>query len=483
SSSISIPQKCASLKNSLNLENTTIIASTHIPAGSNISTPGVCQSSATVTSAVCRVQAFVNTTTSSVHFEAWLPDEWFGKFLGLENGGLGGCVDYTNLDYGTTMHFASIRTDNGHDGNSSVLQAIVCRFFHNPEVLNDFAFRSIHVEALLGKEIVKAYYSKVQAKSYYLGCSIGGRQAMQTALKFPDDFDGFVAGSPAVDFNNLPGMETVLVRFVGAPDPMNSPSFIPAKLWPVISQEILNQRDLLDEVKDGIITDPSICNFRPEALLCQTQNQTGCITPTQAEVLTMIYRLLFGTQGELLYPGYDPLAKSEGQCDWYRFGVFMNPSFSFETRNFSVKDVEVGDAINLGDIATFDGHFETFKDRGGKIISFHGRQDQLISSGNSPRFYNLISQTLSLPSLHSFYRLFLVPVMQHCTGGPGAWAIGQQGIVSNIVNASSHNVLLALVDWMEKGGVPGEIVGSVPGEGAGGERRHCRYPTRSVWVG
>jgi len=412
--------------------------------------------------------------------------------LGLGNGGLGGCIDYSNLDYGSTLHFASVGSDNGHDGSSSNGSA----FLGHPEVINDFAFRAIHVEAVLGKEIVKAYYGKSQSKSYYLGCSTGGRQAMQSALKFPDDFDGLVGGSPAVDFNHLNGAQAMFGRFVGAPDPGNSPSFIPATLWPVISQEILNQCDGLDGVLDGIITDPDLCKFRPEALLCnaQTANQSSCITSAQVEALRNIYQPIFGTRGQLLYPGYDPRAESAGQfvnmfsgqifsiaANWFQFAIFNDSNFSFE--NFGIEDIEFADTINPGGIATWDGHFEAFKNRGGKIITYHGRQDQLIPSDNSLRFYNLISSTLSLPSLDSFYRLFLIPGMDHCSGGPGAWAFGQGGISSNIVNASSHNALLALVDWVEGNKAPDVMVGSVPGTSPNVERTHCRYPARSVFDG
>ena len=188
------------------------------------------------------------------------------------------------------------------------------QFLNNPEVINDFAFRAIHVEAVLGKQIVDAYYGKPHSKSYYLGCSTGGRQAIQSALLFPEDFDGLVAGSPATDFNHLNGWQAMLGRFVGAP--LNTtPAFIPATLWPVISQEILNQCDGLDGVKDGIVTDPDQCVVRPESLLCsaQTKNTTNCLTPPQVEALRNIYQPLFGTEGQLLYTRYDPLAESLGQ--------------------------------------------------------------------------------------------------------------------------------------------------------------------------
>ena len=216
-------------------------------------------------------------------------------------------IDYLNLDYGSTLHFAAIGSDNGHDGNDGH------QFLHNPEVLNDFAFRAIHVEAVLGKQIVHAYYNTPHRNAYYLGCSTGGRQAIQEALLFPEDFDGLVAGSPAVDFNHLIGWAAMLARSVGAPS-HTADSFIPATLWPVISNEILNQCDGLDGVMDGIITDPDQCAFRPEALLCtaETVNRSACVTAPQVEALRNIYEPLFGTEGQLLYPRYDPGAESAG---------------------------------------------------------------------------------------------------------------------------------------------------------------------------
>ncbi|GJJ14834.1 hypothetical protein Clacol_009102 [Clathrus columnatus] len=486
-------QKCNSLRG-LHLENTTILDVNHVLAGSNVTTPGSCQSSAVVSSAICRVQAVIATTsTSAVHFEAWLPDEWFGRFLGLGNGGLGGCIDYQNLDYGSTLHFASVGSDNGHDGGASDGTP----FLNHPEVINDYAFRAVHVEAVIGKQIVEAYYKTSISKSYFLGCSTGGRQAMQSALKFPEDFDGLVGGSPATGMNHLVGSQVRLGQYIGAPNPDSSPSFIPAELWPVISQEILNQCDDLDGVEDGIITDPDQCNFRPESLLCtnpSSTNTSSCLTPPQVEALRKIYRPIFGTQGEMLYTKYDLRGESDGNfvdmfsgqissiaVGWYQNVVFNDPNYSFENFNLSV--FESTNAINPGDINTWDGYMETFRARGGKILTYHGRQDQLISSDNSLQFYNLVSSTLLSPNLDDFLRLFLIPGMGHCSGGPGAWAFGQSGIVSNVVNASTHNILLALVDWVENEKAPADIIGSVPGSTPNIERTHCRYPQRSVFDG
>ncbi|KAG6889897.1 hypothetical protein C0992_003690 [Termitomyces sp. T32_za158] len=476
---------CAALVD-LRLENTTILSAGHVLGPVNVSTPGSCQSQALVSSSLCRVQFVINTTsTSAVHAEAWLPDTWFGRFLGLGNGGLGGCVDYTNLDYGTSLHFASVASDNGHDGNSGSV------FLNHPEVLDDFAFRAIHVEAVIGKQIVEAYYGRPHDKSYYLGCSTGGRQGTQEALKFPEDFDGIVAGSPATNFNNLQGWSAILGRFVGAPDPAGNPHFIPADLWNTIASEVLKQCDGLDGIEDGIITEPDDCEFRPEAIVCSAGQTTGCLTSAQVDALHEIYQPVFGTSGELLYSRYDPGAEADGNSqiffsgsilsipdDWYRFVVVNDSNFNFE--NFDLETIELGDRINPGGIETFNGDLSSFEARGGKFLTYHGRRDQLIASGNSKRMYNLISQTLSMASLDSFYRLFLIPGMNHCSGGPGAAAFGQGGIPSNAVNASTNNVLLAIVDWVEGGIAPDVIIGtSIDGQA----RTHCRYPQRSVLNG
>ncbi|KAJ7096073.1 tannase and feruloyl esterase [Mycena epipterygia] len=478
--------KCLALKSSLALENTTILDVSYVSAGSTVKPYGTphetCMQTAYVSAQLCRVQFSTATSaTSAIRGEAWLPDEWYGRFLGLGNGGLDGCIYYRELDYGSALHFATVGTNNGHDGNTGL------PFFGNTEVLNDFAFRSIHVEAVIGKQIVEAYYGRPHAKSYYLGCSTGGRQGTQTALKYPEDFDGIVAGAPATNFNRLLHWAGMLARYVGAPDPASSPAFISPELWNIVAQEILHQCDGIDGVLDGIITEPDACEFRPETLLCTGDEAETCLTRPQVEVLHKIYSPLYDN-GELIYPRFDP--GSEGisirvfngefpasTTDWLKYVVLNTSKFDFN--NYGPQHGRLMDDIDAGEIATFDGDLSAFRDRGGKFLTYHGRVDPLIPSGNSKRVYDLVAHTLGPTSLDAFYRLFLVPGMGHCLGGPGAASFGQQGW-TNAVNASAHNVLLALVDWVEGGVAPDTIIGTAPD---GTTRVHCRYPQRSVWNG
>ncbi|KAJ7207190.1 tannase and feruloyl esterase [Mycena pura] len=482
---------CLSLGSRLHLENTTIIHVSYVPGGSKVHTLGTsrtCAPTAIVTVPLCRVQFFTNTTdTSSVHAEAWLPDEWYGRFLGLGNGGLGGCIDYNRLDYGAALHFATVGSDNGHDGAGGL------PFLGRPEVINDFAFRAIHIEAVIGKQIAEAYYGQPHDKAYYLGCSTGGRQGTQAALKYPADFDGILAGAPATDFNHLVHWVAMLSRSTGAPTPASSPAYIPLRLWKVVTEEVLNQCDAIDGVLDGIITEPDACDFRPQSLLCYGGagvNDT-CLSLPQVEALQRIYSPL-QLNGRFVYPRYDPGAEGNpesieifnGQIpsngeDWIKYAVFNDTEFDF--RNYGNEHLVVMDKINPGGISTFDGDLSAFRDRGGKFLTYHGRMDHLIASGNSKRFYDLVADTLGTPSLDDFYRLFLIPGMGHCLGGPGASNFGQLGAGTNAVNQSSHNILLALVDWVE-GGVELDTITGTTTDGAH-TRVHCRYPATSVWDG
>ncbi|KAF7363682.1 Carboxylic ester hydrolase [Mycena sanguinolenta] len=510
------PAKCLALKSSLNLENTTILDVEYVLGRTTVNTPGACLGDKQhVSSPLCRVQFSTQTSpTSAIRAEAWLPDEWYGRFLGIGNAGLDGCILYNELNYGSSMHFATVGSNNGHDGYTGL------PFLGNPEVLNDFAFRSIHAEAVIGKQIVETYYGKSHTKAYYLGCATGGRQGTLSALRYPEDFDGILAGSPATDFNRLLHWMGMVARAIGAPNAAEAPApeFIPPSLWRVVAEEVLAQCDTLDGVHDGIITEPDGCDFRPEALACDGGRTERCLTPPQVEALHKIYAPLYDN-GELVYPRFDPGSERgfggiilfTGNFpyitqDWLKYAVLNVTDFDFTT--YGLAEGRLMDAINPGGIATFDGDMSAFRDRGGKFLTYHGRADpvrtalfpsarlspfrtvsakkidllsQGIPSGNSKRMYSLLAQTLGTPSLDAFYRLFLVPGMATCDSGlfGAAYKFGQLGY-TNARNASSHNVLLALVDWVEGDVAPESIIGTSENWE---EREHCRYPMRSVWDG
>ncbi|OCB90695.1 tannase and feruloyl esterase [Sanghuangporus baumii] len=489
-----------------------ILNATYYENATEVETLGVCTPIAQISEPLCRVQFVVNTSSvSAVTAEAWLPTSWSGRFLALGNGGLGGCIDYINLDYGSSLEFASIASNNGHDGNSGVL------FANNSEILEDFTSRAIHVETAVGKELVAAYYERRPRRSYYMGCSTGGRQGMYAALHYPSDFDGVLAGAPVTNFNHLMGWSGMITKYLGAPHGDKSANFIPSHLWDLVSEEIFRQCDGLDGVIDGIITEPDACDFVPETLLCEGRSNENCLSKVQVEALRKVYSPLYGLGGDHLFPRFDPGAEnaSFGKWalfsgkpfayteDWMKYVVLNDSSYDFS--QFGLADVARMQAIDPENISTFDGDLSAFRARGGKIITYHGRADNLVPSGNAKSLYNLISRTLGLqPStLDEFYRLFLVPGMEHCIGGKGAVNFGQRKSIGSsrlqhidekqtklkessqenfqVPGTQPSNVLLSLVDWVENGRAPDTIIG-ISDDGKT-TREHCRYPWKSQWDG
>ena len=177
--------------------------------------------------------------------------------------------------------------------------------FHSQSTLADFVHPDrLHTITVAGKSLINLFYDKAYTKSYFLGCSLGGRQGIKAAEMFPGDFDGIVAGSPALDFNNL---QSWRARFFTITGRVGSSDFISRELWTgLIHDEVLNQCDDLDGAMDGIIEDPNLCSFRPEVLLC-TKNKTGsCLTSSQAAMVRDIFSPFYGEDGKLVYPGMQP---------------------------------------------------------------------------------------------------------------------------------------------------------------------------------
>lgn len=303
--------------------NTTILSATYYANTTlNVDTLGTCAPEANISVPLCRVQFAVDTSDKSqIRGEAWLPTQWTGRSLALGNGGLGGCewtnrisesslmiltgVDYANLEYGSSLGFATVASNNGHDGMSGESLA-------NSEVLADFTSRAIHVESLVINALTEAYFSRRAKKSYYLGCSTGGRQGMYAAMHYPEDFDGIIAGAPATSFNYLLGWSAMLSKMIGAPDGEASPRHLSKEQWETIHQEIMRQCDSLDGLEDGIISEPDACEFRPEELICRKGKKAhdSCLSKIQVESLKEVYRPLFGSNAQPIFPRFDPGAEA-----------------------------------------------------------------------------------------------------------------------------------------------------------------------------
>ena len=262
----------------------------------------------------------------------------------------------------------------------------------------------------------------------------------------------------------------------------------------------MKQCDKLDGYADGILEDPSLCNYTSKGLICgEGANSTDCLTPAQAETVQKVFSPLLASDGSLIYPRMQPGSEAvasraiyNGQpfpytTDWFRYAVYNDPSWDPTTINTT--DYENAARANPFDIQTWKGDLSAVQERGAKILHWHGLMDGIISSDNSPRYYEHVSQTMGLSpaELDSFYRFFRVSGTAHCSGGDGASVIGQSLDSQNGLDPQ-ENILMAIVDWVENEVAPETVVGTrwVNGTAAAGvdyKRAHCKYPTRNHYKG
>lgn len=368
-------------------------------------------------------------------------------------------------------------------------------FYKNPGVLEDFAYRSVHTGVVVGKQITDMFYEEGFDKSYYLGCSTGGRQGFKSVQQFPEDFDGVVAGAPAISFNSLISWSGSFFPITGTND---SDTFVSPELWETVHEEILRQCDGLDGAEDGIIEDTDMCQPTWDTLICRRGQKTGCLTATQANTVQQIFSPFYGEDGQLIFPRMQPGSELEARytaymgapsqfpVDWFQNVIYEDRTWDAAT--FTRKDAAAAIEANPFNIETFDGDLSAFQESGGKVLTYHGLQDDLITSDSSKRYYSHVAQTMDLPpsELDSFYRLFPISGMGHCGYGAGASSIGNNNY-KYPGSDPKDNVLMATVRWVEEGVAPETVRGTKFSDEdptkVEYKRNHCRWPKRNVFVG
>jgi feruloyl esterase len=465
-------QSCESLTN-LNLSGVTISQAVSVPAGQF--TPPA-EKDAVKVPAFCRVAGVV---TPEVKFEIWMPSGWNQKLLIAGNGGLAGSINYRQMVEPLQRGYAAGSTDTGHEGRGNDASWAAG---HMQRVI-DFAHRSIHVTSQASKAIIEAFYGSHPAHSYFAGCSQGGQEALMSAQRYPKDFDGIVAGDPANFWthNQVSHLWVVLST--------RGDAYIRASKVPLIADAVNNACDALDGVKDGILNDPRRCHFDPATLLCRAGDAPDCLTAAQVDAVKKLYE----GPGEKIYPGLLPGGETGpgGWSNWitgaqsgasghanlglpfFKYIVFENPdwdyrSFKFEAPPGFDSDLEFTDYKLAPIFNATDADLSAFRDNGGKLIQYHGWSDPDITPLNSINYYDSVMR--ATPGAGSFYRLFLVPGMQHCGGGPGP---------------SKFDAITALEQWVERGAAPDRIVASHVSSAGRIDRTRplCPYPQEAQWKG
>lgn len=463
---------CESLS-SLNLQDTTITSAQMVAAGAfTMAGRGGATVALRDLPAFCRVQASVKPSADSdVHVEVWLPAaNWNGKFEAVGNGGWVGSIDANALANALRRGYAAAATDLGHQGGGGPWMA-------SPEKLIDFGYRGTHEMAVTGKAIVSAYYGNAPRLSYYQGCSAGGRQGLKEAQKFPADFDGIIAGSPALDTTGRASFAVWIAQNTHKTDA----SFIPAEKFPMIHDAALAACDALDGVQDRVITEPRACHFDPAVLTCKDGDSSSCLTTAQVETARTMYKPLVNPRTKQeIFPGFEPGSElgwtTMGSAQpfglgtqMFEFMVFKNPQWDYRTLNFD-QDMAAVDRIEQGNINAKQTDLRAFVARGGKMIQYHGWADPQISPASSVEYYEAALKAAKKGAkLQDNYRLFMVPGMNHCGGGDGP---------------ASFDMLTALEQWVEHKKAPDTIPAAHLASGKPDRTRIlCPYPQVAIYKG
>jgi hypothetical protein len=468
SGSSAAAQSCEKLAD-LKLPNTTITAAQSVAAGAFTPANGPAAAFKDLP-AFCRVTGVIKPTADSdIKFEVWMPASgWNGKFQGIGNGGFAGSISQPALASAVARGYATGSTDTGHSTTTDANWAL-----GHPEKIVDYGHRGIHEMTEKAKSIVSAFYGSGPKHSYFASCSNGGRQALMEAQRYPNDYDGLIAGAPANYFTHiLTGFAWNLQATQLDPQSYIAPSKMKA-----IETAGLAACDMHDGVADGVIDNPAKCKFDPSVLLCKGEETDSCLTEKQIAALKKIYSGPRTAKGEQIIPGFEPGGET-GPAGWqawitgsgsnkglqYFFSsqtfanmVYNDPKWDLKTfeleRDNKLADEKLGSILN----AT-DPNLKAFKARGGKLIIYHGWSDAALPPMNSINYFQSVVAKMGERDTDSFVRLYMVPGMQHCAGGPGPSNFG--ATVGPIATDPQHDMSMALERWVEQGVAPNEIIAS-----------------------
>jgi feruloyl esterase len=421
----------------------------------------------------CRVAATLKPSSDSdIKIEVWMPASgWNGKFEAVGNGGWSGAISTSALASAIQRGFAGASTDTGHEGTSA-------RFaLDHPEKLVDYGYRAVHEMTAKSKAIIAAYYGKGAKLSYWNGCSAGGKQGLKEAQRYPEDFDAIIAGAPA---NNWTGRAAHALWIAQAMH-SNEASYIPPSKYALVHNAVLEACDARDGVKDGILDDPTRCQFDPAVLACKGAESSACLTAPQVEAARRIYSGVANSRTkEQIFPGLEPGSEMGWAVmggpqafgiaqEHFKYVVFKDPSWDYRTLNFD-SDIAQAEKIDNGTINALDPNLRPFFAHGGKLLQYHGWNDWQIAPLNSVNYYKTVADTLGgAGKVKDSYRLFMVPGMGHCSGSDGT---------------DHFDMLTAMEQWVENGKAPDQIIASRVKDGAIDRTRPlCPYPQVAVYKG
>ena len=432
---------------------------------------------------VCRVTAVTTHPPAGDKVRIWVAiptTNWNGRFLGTGGGGFsGGSAGGVNQP--VASGFAAGATDTGHDGASGNF-ALDAKGRLNWQAIRDNGHVGIHEMTVTGKALTQALYGVAPKYSYFNGCSTGGRQALMEVQKYPQDYNGVVAASPAINWTKLHAQQLwgpVLMNSVNNPVP-------PCKLA-AATAAVVAACDNIDGVKDGVIEDPKRCTYDPKALVGTSAGECGAFTETDATVIRRLWEGPRREDGSFLWYGLprgadlNSLWTSRGtplkaqpfpiMLDWFRYFLTQDPQFDASSVTPAgyerLFDQSVEQYAQV--IAADNPDLTAFRDRGGRAIVWHGWADQLISAEGTVDYYTRVQQAMGgAKKTSEFIRLFMAPGVGHCGGGVGPAPTG---------------TLDAMLAWVEENKAPETLQAVKRDQTTSRTRPLCQYPQVAKYKG
>jgi hypothetical protein len=427
----------------------------------------------------CKISGVIGKETN---FAVWLPDAWNGKFVMGGQGGFAGSVDSQAIAMQTLQKgYATAGTDTGHkapgaDGSWAL---------GDMERMVNYAHAAIHRTTEVAKSTVAARYGRAPEKSYFAGCSNGGREALMSAQRYPNDFDAIIAGAPALNFTGIAATFTDITRKM-YPDPKQIATPVLSRAdQTALGKAVLAKCDKLDGLEDGIMTDPRVCKFDPKTIACKGANKDGCLSRAEIAAVDAIingprqdgksYHVGFPWGGESNIAGWqtwlvgskDAIGKGSPSLA-YGFGVgfmryFVKQDPTWDYTKLDLANLAKETSLLQKTMSPNDPDLSAFRAHGGKLLMYHGWSDSALSPLMSIGYLNEVYAKDA--SAKSDVRLFMLPGVLHCVGGPGPDRI---------------DYLDALDKWSASGAAPDELTAAFA---SGGARKVCAYPKLPVYKG
>jgi len=401
--------------------------------------------------AFCRVEGFAAPTSDSrIGFEVWLPlaEEWNGKLLAVGNPGFIGGVSRGALSDIVQKRYAAVSTDTGHTEDGYFWAA------GHPEKLVDWGYRAVHETVVAAKQLIQSYYGRPVRYSYWSSCHNGGNQGLNEAQRYPDDFDGIVAGDPAYYVSRLQA-GSLYIGWVSLKDGTRAPGYISPEKYPAMHRAALDACDGKDGLVDGIIENPPACHYDPVVMRCHGNDQASCLTDAQVETARKIYAGAKFNDGSPIYSGFEPgtelnWAMMAGgpeplglSLGYFKGMVFNNPDWDYKTfdpdRDTRLAEERTGAAVD-----GISPDLKPFKERGGKLILYQSWNETTIPPRSIIDYYRRVEEAMGgSRQTRDFARLFMVAGMGMCPG---------------FGNPQDFDALEALQQWVEKGIAPDRIL-------------------------